>query len=322
MAKFLRPSKKRFKNAQHFAFIDAFLTIAEAAGFSAARIVTLLTALRTAFNDEDGWYKVSRASDTIKKREEADRLRDTYYGRLNMLSRLWAGSGETQKDPAGTAVQRILKVYHLNVKSQMDEETGVMDNVIQELRKPEMLAHIATLQGTYLLEQMETQNALVKSLRLEQGLETAEKVKGALEKARIACDKLYDELINLIEAFSLTAENTAPYENFIHQWNGTLKIYQDILDRKSGTSTSSGSDNAAGGSSSGGGSGAGGEDSGSGSDEGGGSGEGSGSGSGEGGGSGEGSGSGGDDSGGSGGGSGSGDDDSGGSGGGGGNVLG
>jgi hypothetical protein len=62
-------------------------------------------------------------------------------------------------------------------------------------------------------------------------------VKGALVAARKACDALYDELTYLIEAFEKTADTPAPYEDFIRQWNGTLKIYQDMLDRKSGSST-------------------------------------------------------------------------------------
>ena len=53
--------------------------------------------------------------------------------------------------------------------------------------------------------------------------------------ARKECDRLYDDLTYLIEAFSMTADNPEPYEAFIKQWNGTLKIYQDMLDRKSGT---------------------------------------------------------------------------------------
>jgi hypothetical protein len=61
-----------------------------------------------------------------------------------------------------------------------------------------------------------------------------------LVAARKACDALYDQITYLIEAFSLTADDPAPYEAFITRWNGTLDIYQDMLDRKSGTSSSSG----------------------------------------------------------------------------------
>ena len=40
-------------------------------------------------------------------------------------------------------------------------------------------------------------------------------------------------ILAAIEAFATIADDPAPYEAFIKKWNGTLKIYQDILDRRS-----------------------------------------------------------------------------------------
>ena len=41
MSKFLRPSKQALKNAQHFSLIQAFITVLQEAGFTAAKIVAL-----------------------------------------------------------------------------------------------------------------------------------------------------------------------------------------------------------------------------------------------------------------------------------------
>ena len=46
----------RLKNAQHFAFIQAFITALQAENFTAARIVAKLTALSGAFSEEDRYY--------------------------------------------------------------------------------------------------------------------------------------------------------------------------------------------------------------------------------------------------------------------------
>lgn len=238
MNKFIRPSKRSLRNAQHFAFINAFLTSLWKAGFTEPKITALVTALTEAFSDEDRWYMVARASETVRLREEADRQRDTYYGRLNTLSRLWAGSGDPQKDPAATAIQRVFKLYRLNVSAQMDEETGVMDNLIADLQRPDMASHLEALDASYLFTQMVEANNLLKNLRIEQGIEASSKVKGALDNARTICDRLYDELTYLIEAYALTADDTSPYEIFIRNWNGTLKLYREMLSRKGGKSFS------------------------------------------------------------------------------------
>ena len=238
--------KRDLKNAQHFAFIQAFITALQAAGFSASKIVAKLAELVTAFATEDRWYMLSRSSEIIAQRAAADTKRDRFYSRLHRLVMAWAGSGMAQLDAAATTLLRTFKLYKVKVNAQMDEETGVLENLITDLTTTEMQAHLATINGTYLFQQLVAAQNQVKSLRLDQGVEESEKVPGALVAAREQCDALYDDMCNLLESFARTADDTTPYETFISQWNGTIKLYQKMLNRKSGTSSgnsSSGSSN-------------------------------------------------------------------------------
>ena len=237
MAEFLRPSKRSLTNAQHFEFIDAFITVLVEANFTAAKIVALLNSLRNVFSEEDRWYMIARASEIIARRDAADKSRDNYYSRLFAIIRAWAGSGMANLDAAATALLRPFNLYKVKTGAQIDEESGQLDNLITDLTPAAMQAHLSTLGVTWLYEQMVAAHQEVKSYRLEQGQEESEKVAGALRKARQACDAVYDELTYLIEAFAKTADDPTPYEAFIRKWNGTLKIYQDMLDRKSGGST-------------------------------------------------------------------------------------
>ena len=237
MGEFLRPSKRSLKNAQHYELIDAFITVLAEAGFTAAKIVALVSQLRTVFSEEDRWYMVARASEIIAQREAADKKRDNFYSRLFAIIRAWAGSGMAGLDAAATAVIKPFNLYKVKTGAQIDEESGQLDNLITDLSTTEMQAHLSTLGVTWLYQQMVAAHQETKSFRLEQGVEESEKVAGALVKARQACDAVYDELTYLIEAFAKTADDPTPYEAFIRKWNGTLKIYQDMLDRKSGNST-------------------------------------------------------------------------------------
>lgn len=239
MNTFLRPNKTKLKNAQHYAFIDAFLTAIAQENFTAAKIVALLSLLSTAFTEEDRLYMIARASELIAQRDEADHRRDDFYSRLHSLVRLWAGSGEDTKDAAATELLKPFKLYKVKTSAQLEEETGQLDNLITDLSSADMQTDLATIGGTWLFTQMVEAHNQVKSIRLEEGTEQSEKVIGALTAARKNCDQLYDQLTYLIEAFAMTADNPAPYEAFIKKWNGTLKIYQDMLDRKSGSSSSS-----------------------------------------------------------------------------------
>ena len=233
MSEFLRPSKKSLKNAQHFSLIEAFITVMVQQGFSAAKIVALLAELQAAFGEEDRWYMISRKSELVAQRDEADRRRDNYYARLHAIIRAWAGSGMALLDEAATMLKRAFDLYKVKTSAQVEEETGQLDNLITDISTTEMQAALETLNGTWLFQQMREANEQVKALRLEEGQEMSEKVKGALVSARKESDRIYDELTYLIEAFEKTADDATPYTAFIRKWNGTLKIYQDMLDRKS-----------------------------------------------------------------------------------------
>ena len=211
MAKFQPLKYKRdLKNAQHFAFIQAFITALTAAGFSAARITAKLAELVTAFGEEDRYYLIVRASEIIAQRTAADEQRDRFYTRLHRLIQAWAGSGMAQLDEAATALEKPFNLYRVKVNAQMDEETGVLENLISDLSTTAMQAHLATINGTYLFQQMVEGQTLVKSLRLEQGVEESEKVYGALSAARKACDALYDELCAISRAHRCSPTTRRP----------------------------------------------------------------------------------------------------------------
>ena len=251
MTKFIRPNKTRLKNPQHYEFVNAFITSITSANLSATKISTLVTRLSAAFQEEDRWYMISRASDIIAQRETADRQRDFYYVHLHRLVQAWTGTGEPTMDPAATLLKKDFNLYKVQTAAQLEVQSGQMSNLITELLKSDRQAAITALNGQYLFTQMKTAHETVQSLRLEQGVEESQKELGALKQARKSCDALYDEITYLIEAFALTADDSSAYETFIQRWNGTLKIYQDMLDRKngsegSGSSGSSGSSSGSG----------------------------------------------------------------------------
>ena len=237
MGNFLRPSKKSLQNPQHYEFMNAFLTVLASSGLSAAKITALVSQLTSAFQDEDRWYMQARASELIAQRNEADIRRDNFYARLHRLAQVWAGSGDATMDAAATQLLRPFNLYKVKTTAQIEVESGQLSNLINDLLAADMQTALTTLHGTYLFQQMKAAHELVQSIRLQEGAEQSEKVAGALVSARKACDALYDQITYLIEAYTMTADNPAPYEAFIALWNGTLKIYQDMLDRKSGTPT-------------------------------------------------------------------------------------
>ena len=238
MSKFLRPSKPVLKNAQHYALIQAFITAMTQADFTASKIVVLLGKMTERLQEENRWYMISRTSELIAQRNKADRRRGSYYARCHAIVRAWTGSGIEMLDDAATRLKKVFDLYKVKTSAQTDEETGQLDNLIRDLSTGEMQDDLAALNLSWMFQQMVEAHEEVKSIRLREGKEVSEKVPGALLAARRRCDETYDELTYLIEAFEKTADDATPYEAFIKKWNGTLKIYQDMLDRKQGSGNS------------------------------------------------------------------------------------
>ena len=109
-----------------------------------------------------------------------------------------------------------------------------MTNLAHDLSTEAMLARIATIGGSQLFQEMVEANDEVKSFRLSEGDKKSQKVMAALEKARKATDEAYDNLCEAIEGGAAFADDPTPYEAFITEWNGTIKLYQDEIDRKGG----------------------------------------------------------------------------------------
>ena len=237
MNSFIKFTRNKLKNAQHFSLLEAFIAVYREAGFTVAKLVALFSVLINRFSIENNYYMRARASEVIARRNAADVLRDKLYTRLYALVRVWLGSGNSIMEAAATELVKVFKLYAVNISAQIDEESGQLDNLIADLSTQANLANIETLGATWLFEQMKAAHEEVKTIRLEQGQEESERVAGALLAARKACDEAYDDLTAAIEAFAIVADDPAPYEAFIKKWNGTLKIYQDILNRKSGAST-------------------------------------------------------------------------------------
>ena len=122
--KFLRPNKNLLKNAQHYAMLDAFVTVFTEAGYTAQKLVTLFATLNTNFSNEDRYYMLARASEVIARRNAADATRDKLYTKLYALVRLWRNSGNTAMETAADALVKVFQLYAVNTNAQIDAESG------------------------------------------------------------------------------------------------------------------------------------------------------------------------------------------------------
>lgn len=234
MAKFERLRKTALTNGQHFTFMQAFITLVTAAALVPQKVVTLLALLVAGFQKEDELLKQARASDLTALIEEADRRRDSAYQCIKDVATAWAKTSIEEMRTAAESILKLLKLYAVDTKAQYDEESGVLTNLLQPLMSDETHpVDIQKLGLTKAVQELQRQNMEVIRLFGERDREWSVKVVGALRLQRLEDDKLYDQLLTLIEAFAVNADDTAPYEQIITEWNATVDRYKRMLDRKS-----------------------------------------------------------------------------------------
>lgn len=239
MKKFFTLDKSRLTNGQHFAFITAFTQEIQAVSGAPAKLQATFDAMVEAQKVEDKYLKMAQGSELTGKIREADTLRDESYRKLRDIVKVWAGSGTEPQAAAATALQRVIKTYKINTSAQMDEESGLMANLITDLSTADMQANIKAIGAEKLLDGMKQGNGQVITLLKQRDEADSTKVVGALRKARLESDKAYTDATEAIEAFNFVQGG---YDSLIDRWNATVNRYQEMLNRKTGSTKHNPSD--------------------------------------------------------------------------------
>ena len=238
--KFKRPDKSRLTNAQYFSFMTAFVELLDTAAFTANAVVARKTALEQQVAQVDKYLKIQQGSYLSQQIYDADHRGDLAYGTAHAIVLAWLGKEFQPQAEAAEMLNRVFKLYKIDTGAQYDEQWGLVGNFLTDIQKPEMAAHIATLGIGQPLQVLAESYTQMKALIRQRDDETNGKAKGALAQARKDCDQAYNQMLDIIEAAALMADNATPYYEFITRWNTALTRYsQQIIDKK-GTGTGTG----------------------------------------------------------------------------------
>ena len=231
MNKFISIDLIKLQNGHHFNFMEGFLTQSLAAEFESQKLKDAIGELKTCFQEEDKYFRLSQVADQTQLIKEADDLRDKNYNWLKSLVTLWAKTPYDEAVPA-KKIQKVLNTYKLDTKVDYLLETGTISNLISDLTQEDMLKALEDLNATQFLNQMIIGNNTVKSLYKERNDEQVVIPKGALRDARAKTDEAYAQVALLIESSSALADDPTKFDSFIEEWNGIIKSYLTIIKRK------------------------------------------------------------------------------------------
>ena len=218
-----------------------------------AKVEAAYTPFASGIAVRDDAYKLSRASEFTQQIADEDTRRDNLYTALkNQVQMYTRFDFDAEKKAAGTYLWNIIRKYGIDVNENYHEESGKLQQMIQELEADNVAGqHITALGLTSLLSQLKTANEAVRTLLSQRNDERMTQEKAALANARNAVDERYRDLVLIINAAAAMEDETEGLEGVISQVNELIKYYRQYVAPKgsggtentNGGGTSNGGDN-------------------------------------------------------------------------------
>ena len=222
----------RLDNGAHFAYHSNTLANAKANATISERCAKVLTPYDAAFVVLDKALKTSQKSMLTDAIAQNDELRDTLYMSYKQMVEQMVGIAIPEMAEAAKILNQHIKDYRINVKAQLDKETGLLQNFIADLQE-KYAEQVETLSLTALVTKMQAANEKVNELIQQRADEYAMRTVGATKQARVKVDEAYRNLMLVSNAYMLMEDDNADYIAFAKHQNEEIKrIKQQILGQK------------------------------------------------------------------------------------------
>lgn len=212
------------KNGAHFTFASLILENAQADEKVMNQAKALIESLAASVKKEDDALKLSRKNLVTDEITAADENRGKAY--MAYKKAVEAFSALPSSDLAKTAkvLKQHVKDYNIKTDDQMDQETGLMMNLLADL-EGKYKTQVAALSLTPFVEKMKEANEQVKTLTVQRTNERATQQVGALKTARTATDEAYRKLVQVVNAL-VVLNGEDDFAKFIDYVNTQIVHYK------------------------------------------------------------------------------------------------
>ena len=216
----------------HFLYVSNVLAHAEANAKISGKFNKQVADLKAAVAQEDAALKVSRKSLLTDDIAKADSERDTLYAVYKkIVQSLVAVSDENVANAAKVLSQHVTD-YNIDTRAQLDKETGLLTNFIDDLEN-KFPNDVAAIGLGVIVTLLKTANEKVRRLTSERTDEITARPVGNLKASRKASDTAYLELVKMVNAYSVV-EGEADYADFINYMNTEIAHYKrEVLGHRS-----------------------------------------------------------------------------------------
>jgi hypothetical protein len=217
-------------NPLHLQYVLEVLNLIRKFNPELLKVVSQYEIFQACVEIEDLCYKIIRKSDISKLKKGKDHERDMTIMSIKDVVRTALRSLDGNVSEAADRIKIVLDAFdrpQLLTKLPYDAETVAIYNLLEELEeKHKEDVKIIGLQA--FVEELRARNDDFDKLAKDYNKQQAEKPSARPKEARKKTDKVYQDIITLING-NIINDGEAPYTPFINELNTLIKHYNDLI---------------------------------------------------------------------------------------------
>lgn len=217
------------QNMEHFQFASHVLAMCNEADIE--KLTLVLAPLQKAIDAEDKALNLPRQEEGTKMLEQLDRSRDQAYRALQLFVDLHLHSEDYSVRDSAEHMAEVMSRYAGAAQANYDKESGMLKNLITDLRSTTMAAHVTKLIATPYIDRLERANDAFDQLyrsRLKTAIPSGTYDVKAL---RAATDKALNAVVRRMDSLD-DLEPSAPLTALIIQYNVLVGKQRTTLARR------------------------------------------------------------------------------------------
>ena len=214
---------------EHYQYAGHVLRMCKEAGV--AKLTAVLKPLEDALNREDEALNRPRSKEGSKELDTLDSVRDTAYRALMKALEAAELSADTDEAKAAEKLKEVMKRYPGVVRANYDRETGLILNLVTDLKSGECTAAVTKLKLAAAITRLETANTAFNDCyhnRYKGGRAVDD-----LKELRVATDDAIDKVLLRVVALNELDSSEAitaliqHYNNYVHDRHTVIKQHKN-----------------------------------------------------------------------------------------------
>ena len=225
MTKLQTIDRSKLPGMEHYQYAGHVLRMCKEAGVE--KLTAVLKPLEDALKREDEALNYPRSKEGSKELDTLDSVRDTAYRALMKALEAAELSIDADEVKAADKLKEVMKRYPGVVRANYDRETGLIENLVTDLKSAECTAAVTKLKLAAAITRLETANTAFGDCyhnRYKSGRAVDD-----LKELRVATDDAIDKVLERVAALN----NLDPsekitaliqhYNNYVHDRDTLLK---------------------------------------------------------------------------------------------------